>query len=61
VEGQAVTQVPHNVVPICPKTDDEGCTCVAERPDRNWGFGGELRCGPDEVHGCQGADGADIS
>lgn len=58
MQGQAVTQVAHDVITICPETDDKGDSTEAERPDGNWRLGRELAGGPDEVDGGEGTDGA---
>jgi hypothetical protein len=57
VESKAVSEIAHDVLPVRPETDDDSGTAVAENPDCDGGFGGELAGVPDEVDGGGGADG----
>jgi hypothetical protein len=57
VESEAVSKIAHDVVSVCPETDDEGSTSIAENPDWNRGLRRELAGVPDEVDGGERTDG----
>ena len=58
VQGDAVTEVAHDVVAVRPETDDNGRTAKCEDPGRDGRLVAELPGAPDEVNGREGADSA---
>lgn len=57
MQRESIPQVAHDVVAVGPETDDERCGPVTENPDGDGGFGFQGAGVPDEVDGCEGADG----
>ena len=57
MESEAVSKIAHDVVSICPETDDEGSTSIAENPNRNGRLRREFTSVPDEVDGGERTDG----
>jgi hypothetical protein len=57
VQGDLVTERTHDVVAVCPETDDNGGATEGENPEGNRDFAGYFAGGPDEVDGGIGANG----
>lgn len=57
MKGDLVTESAHNVVPICPETNDDTGTTECEDPKRDGNLAADLRGRPDEVDGGIWADG----
>jgi hypothetical protein len=57
VQSDLVTERAHNVVSICPETDDDTRTSERENPERDRDLVADLGSRPDEVDGGVGADG----
>lgn len=57
MESNLVTERAHDVVAVCPETDDDTGTTECEDPEWDGDLGADLGGGPDEVNGGVGADG----
>lgn len=49
MQRQFVSKITHDVVTVCPETDDDTCTTEGENPVWDWGAGFHLAAGPDVV------------
>jgi hypothetical protein len=57
VQSDLVTERAHNVVAICPETNDDTGTTECEDPERHGDLGANLRSRPDKVDGSIRTDG----
>lgn len=57
MQSQSVSEIAHDVVPVCPETNDDTGTTVGEDPDGHVGLLLDGAGVPDEVDGTEGSDG----
>lgn len=56
MEGESVSKISHDVVTVCPETDNDSSGAISQDPDRNRSLRAGLTGRPDEVDGSEGAD-----